>query len=416
MIKYILSAFLLLMLLSCSSSQPEVYEFRGSDRSGIFPDTDLLKEWPLEGPEEIWTIENLGWGYGSPTFVEDRFYITGTVDSLAHLFSFDLAGNRVWQTSLGKEWMTSFPGSRSAPTVVDELLYIGTGMGNLFCVNRDDGSINWSLDFSEDFQGQYPLHGHSEAPVLMDGMVFWTPGGETHNVVALDRFTGELIWSHPGFGEYSGYNPGKLLSHNGRKIFVTFSAYHLMGFDAESGELLWSEEQFGVSPEERKLGMGDTHANSVVYSDGSIYYAAGDGNRGVRLDLSEDGSEVREVWRNEKFDSFMGGIVMIGNYLYTSGTSTQFLLSIDASTGILTDSLKIGQGALIAADERLYYYNQRGEMRLISYSEGLMKELSSFKITKGSRHHFSHPVIYEGVLYQRRGDALMAYNIQEATP
>jgi hypothetical protein len=136
----------------------------------------------------------------------------------------------------------------------------------------------------------------------------------------------------------------------------------------------------------------------------------------VRLDLTEDGSEVKEVWRNAKFDSFMGGIVMLGNHLYTSGTSTQFLFSMDASTGILTDSLKIGQGALISADGMLYYYNQRGEMRLISLSEGRMKELSSFKITKGTGHHFSHPVIYRGVLYQRRGDALMAYNISEATP
>ena len=416
MLKYSLPAFLLLILFSCSSSQPELYEWRGEMRSGIYPDTGLLKEWPEEGPQELWTLDNLGRGYGSPLFVEDRFYITGEVDSLALLYCFNLNGKKLWQTSLGKEWVTSFPGSRSAPTVVDNLLYIGTGMGNLFCVNREDGSIAWSLDFAEDFQGQYPLHGHSEATVVKDGMVFWTPGGEKHNVVALDRFSGELVWSHPGFGEYSGYNPGKLVSHKDRDLFVTFSAYHLMGFDAESGELLWSEEQFGVSPEERILGMGDTHANSVIYSDGSIYYAAGDGNRGVRLDLSEDGSEVSEIWRNAEFDSFMGGIVLIGNHLYTSGTSTQNLMSIDASTGILTDSLKVGHGALIAADESLYYYNQRGEMRLISFSEGKMKELSSFRIKKGSGHHFSHPVINQGILYQRRGNALMAYDIREATP
>ena len=104
---------------------------------------------------------------------------------------------------------------------------------------------------------------------------------------------------------------------------------------------------------------------------------------------------------------------MIGQHLYTSGTTTQYFKSIDASTGVLTDSLKIGQGAVIAADDMLYYYNQRGQMYLISYDEGKMKELSSFKITKGTRHHFSHPVIHKGVLYQRRGEALMAYDIRE---
>ena len=102
---------------------------------------------------------------------------------------------------------------------------------------------------------------------------------------------------------------------------------------------------------------------------------------------------------------------MIDNHLYTSGTHSQYLYAIDATSGVLSDSMHIGQGALIAADESLYYYNQRGQMYLISHSEGKLKEVSSFKITKGTRHHFAHPVIHQGVLYQRRGEALMAYDI-----
>jgi hypothetical protein len=33
-------------------------------------------------------------------------------------------------------------------------------------------------------------------------------------------------------------------------------------------------------------------------------------------------------------------------------------------------------------------------------------------MTRGSKEHFSHPVIKNGVLYQRRGDALMAFGIR----
>jgi outer membrane protein assembly factor BamB len=135
---------------------------------------------------------------------------------------------------------------------------------------------------------------------------------------------------------------------------------------------------------------------------------------GMRLNLSEDGTEISQAWRNQGFDSFMGGIVKIGNHLYGSATSTQNLRSINATTGILTDSLKIGHGAVIAADDLLYYYNQRGELKLIQYDSGKLKEISSFKITGGTGHHFSHPVIYRGVLYQRRGNSLMAYNIKSS--
>jgi len=412
MAKYLFPLFLL--VLSCTTSQPEIYEWRGADRSGIYPDINLLTAWPEEGPEELWTLDSLGRGYGSPQFTEDHFYITGEVDDMAVLYCYDLNGNKIWQSILGKEWVSTYPGSRSAPTIVDDLIYIGTGMGDLYCVNRADGSLVWSKRFTEDFQGVYPLHGHSEAAVISGDRVFWTPGGPIFNVVALNRKTGELIWSNPCFGERSGYNPGKLVVHNGRELFVTFTSAKLLGLDAETGELLWSHHQDVYTEEEReKIGIGDSHANSVIYRDGSIYYAAGDGNGGVRLGLSEDGSEITQVWRNQGFDSFFGGVVLIDNHLYTSGTHSQFLYSVDATTGILTDSMKIGQGALIAADQKLYYYNQRGQMFLLSYTEGKLKEVSSFKITKGTRHHFAHPVIHHGVLYQRRGEALMAYDITE---
>ena len=86
----------LLLLLSCSTSQPEIYEWRGTDRMGIYPGTDLLMECPDEGPEELWTIDCLGRGYGSPTFTENRFFLTGEVDSMAILCCFDLDGNKIW--------------------------------------------------------------------------------------------------------------------------------------------------------------------------------------------------------------------------------------------------------------------------------------------------------------------------------
>jgi hypothetical protein len=158
--------------------------------------------------------------------------------------------------------------------------------------------------------------------------------------------------------------------------------------------------------------LGDTHANAVIYSEGSLYYAAGDGNGGIRLDLSDDGSEVSEVWHNPRFDSFMGGIVKQGDFLYTSGTVSRNLMAIDGRTGTLSDSLKIGHGALIAADSMLYYYNQQGIMYLLHAREGKLKEVSSFRFRQGTGQHFAHPVIYRGVLYQRRGQALVAYRLK----
>jgi outer membrane protein assembly factor BamB len=405
--------FVFTLLWNLASEKIVISEWRGKNRTGIYHESDLLKEWPVDGPKEIWVVENIGNGFVPPVFTAETFFITGEIDSVSVLFCFNLKGEKQWQTILGSEWVKTHPGTRCAPTVVDDLVYVGTGIGNLYCIKKENGRIVWSKDLINDFNGVLPLHGYSEAALVDGEKIFWTPGGKDYNVVALDRFTGKLLWSNKGFGERSGYNPPKLIMLPARNILVTFSAYHLMGFDTQNGRLLWAHEQDNFPINERTPGNGDTHGNTVLFENGSIYYAAGDGNGGVKLNLSQDGTKIILVWRNKDFDSFMGGIVKIGSFLYGSGTLKPDLLSINASSGQLTDSLRIGSGALIAADNMLFYYTQKGDMMLISYNEGKMQKISSFRINKGNQQHFSHPVINNGILYQRHGNVLMAFDIRK---
>ncbi len=403
----------LIILLTSSSGSHTIYEWRGTDRAGIYKESNLLKSWPVEGPKELWAVGNIGNGFVSPVFTEEHFYITGEIDSTEILFSFNLKGEKQWQINLGKEWMKSYPGSRSAPTIVDDLLYVGTGLGNLFCINRTDGKIIWSKDLLKDFNGALPLHGHSESPVVDDEKIFWTTGGKDNNVVALNRFTGRLIWSNKGFGERSAYNSPKLIELSSRKILVTFSAYHLMGFDTKTGVLLWSHEQDNYPPDKRTPGNGDTHSNTVLYDKGAIYYTAGDGNCSVKLKLSDDGTKITQIWRNNRFDSYMGGVVKIGDYIYGCGTVKPDIRALNATTGELTDSVRIGSGAIISAENMLYYYTQKGDMMLLSYNQGKIEKVSSFRIKEGTLQHFSHPVIHNGVLYQRHGNTIMAFDIHK---
>jgi outer membrane protein assembly factor BamB len=406
---------LFLALIFSSSPAPDrnaVYEFRGKGRTGIYQESNLLKAWPAEGPKEIMVVDNIGNGYVSPIFTNDGFFISGEIDSMCILFSFNFKGEKLWQTTLGKEWIGQYPGSRCAPTIVGENIYIGTGMGNLYCLNRKNGKIIWSKDFVKDFGGVLPLFGYSEAALIDGDMVFWTPGGKMNNVVALNRFNGKLIWSNKGFGEPSAYNPGKLISLPSRNILVTFSMYHMMGFDTKTGQLLWSHEQDNYPLEKRGPGYGDTHSNAVIYEDRVIWYVEGDGNCAVRLNLSPDGTRITEVWRNKGFDSYMGGVIKSGNYLYCGAVVRPQLVSINATTGLLVDSIKTATGAIISADNMLYYYNQKGELMLLSFDQGKIQLVSSFRVKKGTLQHFSHPVINNGVLYQRHGKMLMAYDIK----
>ncbi len=409
---YRLLVIAVIFVTACISADPTISEFRGPDRSGIYLEENLMKSWPDDGPEEVFFIDSIGSGFGSPVFADDMMYFTGSIDSSAYLFCFDIDGRNVWEIEMGNEWNSHYPGSRSSPTIAGKLIYVSTGLGNLYCYNRISKKLMWKFDI-KNYDGVLPYFGYSESPVIYKDMVFKTVGGEKYNVMALNRFTGETVWSSPGKGERSAYNqPNLIITPDGRPVFVTFTAYHLLGFDALTGELLWSHEQTNYPPEERKPTLGDTHANTVVYDGNAIYYVEGDGNCAVKLDLTSDGSQISEVWRNNRFDSYMGGVVKVGDYLYCGGTRSPSLLSVNASSGVLADSMRLGSGVVIYADNMLYYYSQRGSLHLVEVNKGKMKEISSLRIKKGTKEHFSHPVFYKGVLYLRHGKVVLGYDMK----
>jgi outer membrane protein assembly factor BamB len=387
-------------------------QWRGPERNGIFEGADLLKSWPDAGPELLWAIDELGNGYGSPSIVNDRIYITGEIDSTAFLYCLGLDGKLIWKSDFGKEWVRSFPGSRSAPTVTRDLVYVASGCGNVFCFEATTGKLKWKKNLLADFHGQYLLHGHAEAILLDNDRLFFTPGGQDTNVVALNRYTGDLIWICNGLGERAAYNSPILAQLQERKLVLVFTAYHLLGIDASTGELLWSHEQDNTPLQQRAPGYGDTHSNSVWYEDGAIYYLAGDGNGAVKLQLSADGRHIKQVWRNQSVDNYMGGFIKSGNTVFTTSSSRKQLEKLDAITGQITDSLKCGEGSVISADGLLFYYNQRGEIFLINPSSDKLQPAGKFKLSRGTKEHFSHPVIDRGIMYVRHGKSLMAYKVK----
>lgn len=411
--KILISAICLGMPFVNQVFSQTIAQWRGIDRKGVYHEQHLLHSWPAGGPGLIWSSDSVGNGYGAPAVTADRLYITGETDSVEYLYAFDLSGHLLWKNACGREWMISYPGSRSTPTVTIDGIYVCTGLGDLTCFDPASGQELWTVNMIGDLHGTHALHGHSESPLVDGDKVFLTPGGADTNVVALNRHTGKILWICKGRGERSAYNSPILINLPARKLLVTFSAYAIMGIDTETGQMLWWQEQDTYALPDRKPGYGDTHSNSAWYEDGTIYYIAGDGNGAVKLKLSADGSQVQQVWRNQSIDNFMGGFIKTGNSIFTCGYTRKNLQRLDAETGISTDSLKCGAGTIIMADGMLYYYNQRGEMNLIKWQGGQPQIISTFRITRGKREHFSHPVISDGIFYLRRGNALMAFEIKE---
>ncbi len=399
--------FILVIFLATAActSQPEIAQWRGPNRDGCYPGSDLLKVWPGEGPKLLWTNDKIGDGYGSPVVTHDALFVTGAVDSTAYLFSFDLKGNLNWKVPYGPEWTNGFPGTRSAPTVVDNLVYVSSGKGEVACLDRKDGRKIWSLNLFSDLHGKNTIFGYSEGLLVKDQMVYCSPGGADTNIVALNRFSGDLIWKCKGVGQLSAFCSPKMLHHGKHNILLTFSELSMLGIDADNGKLLFTHKQDTA---------GNVHSNAPIYQNGYLWYVAGDGNRTVKLKLSDDGEQISEVWRSLPFDNIMGGVVQVDHHLIATGHRKQELMSMDMESGKVTQELKIGRGSTIYADEMIYLYDEKGNVHLVDPSGGLLKEVSKFKITQGTKEHFAHPVISNGTLFIRHGKSLMAYNIRQA--
>jgi outer membrane protein assembly factor BamB len=402
--KFKVTLFIAFLFISGSLLAQTITQFRGPQRNGIYPETNLLKSWPAEGPAMLWKVEGIGNGYSSPIISGDRIYVTGEIDSIGYLFAYNKSGSLIWKKATGREWMENFTGSRSTPTLVDGLLYIETSMGRVICFDALDGTEKWSVDMIKDLNGINVRFGYSEGLLLNNNLVYCFPGGSDTNAVALDRFSGKIEWVSKAMGDSTAYTSPMLISLPSRKIIVNFSIHNLIGLDAATGELLWNKQL---------KGTGDIHGNTSLFDNGSIYFLAGSGSGAVKLALSDDGRSVTETWNNPNVTDVHGGFVKVGNYIYTSQYKPRRYCSLDATTGLLSDSLKFDKGSLIFADDMLYCYTEKGMVGLVKVDNGKMELISSFKMPVGTKEFFTIPVISEGVLYMRHGDAMLVYDIRK---
>ncbi len=411
MIRFLFLFVILIPLLSYSQQLSSVSEWRGPNRDGIFPEKNLLKQWPENGPEMLWSFNGLGFGHSSVAVANGKVYVTGmkdTIVSAGTLFTFDLKGNLLWQKEYGKEFNHNFHGTRSTPVIVDNLIYIESGMGAVYCLNAENGEQVWSVDFIKDFGvDSVILFGYSES-VLIDGdKLYCVPGGSENNVVALNRFSGEKIWSSKGYGEPATYNSPILVNHNDQTLVIAMSASSIMGIDANTGEMYWRVQQ---------TQQNNIHANTPLFYDGKIVVSSAgrDSTSGlVQLQLSDDGKNAEVSWRYKKFINLMGGVVRIDSCIYGSAYLKNDWQVINWNTGeMLVQNKDLGGGSMIYADGMFYCYAENdGEVALVEASPEEFKIVSRFKVPMGTAQHWARLVISNGKLFVRHGDALMVYAI-----
>lgn len=361
-------------------------------------------------PELLWKYEGLGRGYGAPCVFRNRIFVNAEKGGNSYTVCLEMDGTFRWKSPNGKEFVgmdysASFPGTRSSPTVTGGQVYAASGMGHLSCFDLHNGNIVWNVDLVKEFNGIPGDFGYSESPVVDKQKVYCFTGAQVHNLVALDRNTGQLVWSVPVKKDAFSYSTPLLLTLPERDILVGTSRNYIYVVDRRDGTLLSD-----YLLEDIKYGY--EHCNSVVQKDGFIYFVATqeDGQGTVKLELSADGCALKEVWRNPEVINVFEGFEVVGNRLYTTMEDRKLVL-LDTETGRIIRSVRSVFGGIRYADNTLYVYGHNGIVQCFTLKDGIPEFVSEMRIRNGTGQHFSYPVIADGVMYIRRGDALLAYAV-----
>lgn len=405
---------LLTVLLAVNLFSQDIKEWRGPNRSGIYPDQNLLESWPENGPTLLLELSDIGNGYSSPVVYKNTIYVSGRKDTLDVVSAYEMNGNKKWETTYGRAWARTYPETRCTPTIENNRIYLASGMGQVVCVDALSGKLIWTVDSQAEFKGEPHRWGIAESVAISDKAVFYVTGGEVTSVIALNKIDGNLLWKTKSLGGTRAYASSVIIEKAGLHLLLAQTANDLLAINVENGEIVWTYNL--MQHHTGEMGKGANTNTPLFYND-EIFITSGYDHPALLLSLAADGRSVSPKWTNPDFDNHIGGVVKIGNYIYGSNWTTNTTgnwICVDWNTGkTMYESKWINKGPIISADGLLYCYEEKsGNLALARPNPEKFDVVSSFKIEKGAGPHWAHPAIFDGKLFVRHGESLMVYSLK----
>ena len=374
----------------------------GPNRDGKSPDTGLLKEWPAGGPPKLWQVDDIGRGFSSVAVSGGTVYITGDVGNTLMLFAFDMDGKRKWQNTVDAAWRNDPGGARSTPMIDGGKLYIVSGHGLIGCLDAKTGRPFWSRKM-KDLGGDVPGWGYAES-VLIDGnLAVVTPGGK-NCLVALDKRSGQPVWSSTGFEAPAHYGSCLALTFQKIPLIVAGTGGGIVCTSAANGAAAWSNP----------WSAGNTaNCPTPAYSDGYVFWANGYGKGGICMKLAAAGARVtaQQAWTTREMDCHHGGYIIDKGSIY--GNAGGGWACLDLKTGQRKwREQGVGKGSLCWADGMLYLFGEDGgRAGLATCSPQGMQMKGTFNVA-GEGTSWAHPVVIGGRLYLRYDTHLYCFDVK----
>jgi outer membrane protein assembly factor BamB len=379
-------------------------DFRGPNRDGKYTAMPIRTDWPAQGLTRLWK-QPIGLGYASFVTSGGRAFTIEQRRDQEVVAAYDIeSGREIWTNG----WKGAFTetmggdGPRATPTYHDGKIYALGALGELRCLDAQNGTVVWRRNILSDNGAENLSWGMSAAPLIVDDKVIVLPGGPRgRSVAAYDRATGAPIWQ--SLDDPQAYVSPMLVTLAGTRQILVVSASRAVGVAVEDGRLLWEYPWV--------TDMGINCAQPLLLGGDRVFLSAGYGKGAAVFEVTRSGDrfQVRPVWENTRMKNKFTSSLLHEGYIY--GLDEAILACIDAKTGeVKWKGGRYGYGQVMLAGYHLIVLTEGGEVVLVRATPERHIELARFQAIEGKT--WNHPVITNGRLLVRNLQEMAAFDIR----
>lgn len=433
--KKILMVFISGLLLSAVAEAEDWPQFCGPTRNNISAETGLLRSWPAEGPDVLWSVD-VTTGFAGPAIKGGKVYLLGYANDMSQVRCLSLdSGEELWSVEFkdsGEMTNDKYPGTRGTPTVTDDSLYAVTLYGTVFCVDLQSRNVVWSRSLQHDFGKESKKFGYAQSPVVTGNMVIVAPLTKSHAVVAMERRSGEAIWTNNDYSG-NGFASPVLLQVNGEEQIVVTAGgdqprkRSRRGSSEEPAELR-PTVTFAVSPKDGSLLWDYTDWSCqnpipcpIMTGKDTLFITGGYNAQSTLLKIKKKG--VDALWKTEDATSWIEQPVFVNDHLFVGGTARlkgkSGLVCVDLKGKVQWDTNEM-DGApefehlnMIAADGMLIGLDGKsGMLHLIEATPKKFNELASAKVVAEKGQTWAPIALSAGKLLIRDHTQMKCLNLK----
>lgn len=364
-------------------------QWGGPNRNFVSPSTGLASGWPAGGPRKLWS-RTLGEGHSAIAVEGGRLYTMyrplGLLAAIRRsqeevVTAIDAAtGKAIWEHKFPSPTegvnFSEGAGPHSTPLVTADRVFAIGSRKELMALNKATGQLLWSHDMIKEYNAEPPDRGYAPSPLLHGDTVIVPMGGPGQVLAAFNAKSGALVWKAGDF-QFSPASPA-IIDVDGQKQLLYFAGNAVAGFDPATGRTLWSH------PHKTDWGL---NISTPIWSPSDhllfVSSAYGTGSRVLELRQAGGKTTATEKWFNNRMRIHIGTAIRVGNHVFGSSGDfgPAFLTAVDVTTGRLAwQDRSFARAQLLHADNKLVILDEDGTLGLATVSPAGLQVLAKAPI------------------------------------